>query len=282
MQNDIINLVKESKERILKEKNERNEEKRKNGEHKYFSPSSLGRCSRAIVYDMLYIPGKDKDYTFAAICDNGTSFHNRFEGYLKDAGILIANEASFKINGFCSGRTDAIVKNTREHTPSADIITLYTEEHELDEDGRWKKDEEGKFVMYNKQVYEGPNNDVILIELKSVGSKKFEKLVNATKPTNIQHVLQLMFYMKALNIVHGALIYENKDTQKLKQFNLDYDPELGQMAWEQCEFCTRCVEAKKLPPKLASDADCTFCDYCDICKPEYAPEAEAKRKRFGF
>ena len=77
--------------------------------------------------------------------------------------MLIANEASFKIENFCSGRTDAIIKNFRDHNPSNEIITLYSEEHELDEDGKWKKDENGDFVLYNKEIYNGPNNDIILI-----------------------------------------------------------------------------------------------------------------------
>lgn len=279
--NDIIEKVVTAKERSLAEKNLKNTEKREAGKTRSFSPSSLGMCNRAIVYNMAYISGEPKGYTFTAICDNGTDFHNRFEKYLKDAGLLIANEASFKIEGFCSGRTDAIITNFREHESSDEIITLYSEEHELDENGRWKKDEEGNYILYNKEIYKGPNDDIILIELKSVSNKKFTRLANSSKPSIRQHVLQLQFYMKALNIKHGCLIYENKDTQKLKQFDVDYDEDIAQEAWDQCEFCTKCVEAKKLPPKLPSDRDCTFCEYCEICKPEYIDEAKEIRKRWA-
>ena len=81
--NDIVQAVMTAKEEILKEKNNKNDDKRAEGKMRSFSPSSLGMCNRAIVYGMAYIPGEPKNYTFTAICDNGTDFHNRFEKYCK-------------------------------------------------------------------------------------------------------------------------------------------------------------------------------------------------------
>lgn len=233
-------------------------------------PSELGGCSRSIVYNMVCAPKKPTDATFVSICDNGTMFHNRYEAALEKAGLLIADEATFTVEGICTARTDAIIKNFREHTPSDNIITIHKEVHEIGEDGRWKKDENGKYITKLEEVFHGPDNDIIVIELKSVKSSSFQSIVKSKKAQKIQHVLQLQFYMHHLQAKHGALIYENKDTQKTYQINIDYDEEMANIALNQAKLCCHCVKEGLLPKQEydAGSFECTWCSYLPICRPE--------------
>lgn len=233
-------------------------------------PSELGGCSRSIVYNMVCAPKKPTNAFFASICDNGTMFHNRYEAALKKSGLLIADEATFTVDGICTARTDAIIKNFRDHESSDNIITIYKEVHELDENGRWKKDENDKYITKLEEVFHGPDNDIIVIELKSVKHSGFQNVVKTRKAQKQQHVLQLQFYMHFLGAKHGALIYEDKDTQETYQINVDYDAEIANIAISQAKLCCHCAKEGLLPKQEydAGSFECVWCNYLPICRPE--------------
>lgn len=64
--------------------------------------------------------------------------------------------------------------------------------------------------------------DLWVVDLKSCSQWVFQKLI---KPSP-EHELQLQFYMYYLNIPRGTLLYEDKNTQAVKVFNLTLNREL--------------------------------------------------------
>ena len=61
----------------------------------------------------------------------------------------------------------------------------------------------------------------IALELKSINTRGFNALKQAPKP---EHEIQLQIYLNLLPLDHGVVLYENKNDQQLKAFELQRDP----------------------------------------------------------
>lgn len=219
----------------------------RSGGVKKFYPSSIGFCSRRIVYSMLGYPSPEIEARVLAVFENGHSFHHRIETLLEKAGVLIAPELSIldeELN--ISGRTDAVIKN-----PNKDA---YKETHNV-----ILKDTEGNVV------YEGPNNEVALVELKSINNKGFNR-VRSQGPKE-EHNQQLQLYMYLSGIKQGVLFYENKDTQDTEEFWIDYNEKIVKEIVEKIRTVNEHVANETFPERegTRSSYKCNYCDYKEIC-----------------
>lgn len=105
--NDFI-LERQSQNDI--EHSSKAEERRETGNFKFF-PSSIGKCSRMVVYEMLGYQKKELPPKVLRILDNGNSMHLRYQDMFAEMGILIAPELPIKEPELgISGRTDALIK----------------------------------------------------------------------------------------------------------------------------------------------------------------------------
>lgn len=94
-----------------------------------------------------------------------------------------------------------------------------------------------------------------VIELKSIGASGFRAL---TKKPKDDHFIQIQIYLALTGHEYGVLLYENKDSQRVKAFAINKDNEV----WEQ--LVDRCanIMAMKEQPSI-----CTGLRYCP-CKKE--------------
>lgn len=236
---------------FLQEKNAKSHQKRiDQGRLGKFYPSSVGRCKRAVAYQMLGYPSKEIPGQNLLIMENGTSFHERMENLFEEMGIMIAPELSLKEPDLkISGRSDAIVWNylLDESEEDEEEITLYD-----------PSDKE-------KIIYNGPSNHILIFEFKSIKSKNFERLPK-TKP-NKNHEMQLQLYFHLTGIKRGVVYYENKDTQESKHFLVKYDEKLVQETIDYIKYCIEQAESAELPPREGNPLDimCRYCDFRDIC-----------------
>lgn len=219
-----------------------------------FYPSSVGKCPRAIVYQML---GREKlppMPRLQSIFDNGTAFHNRMEDVFERTGLMIAPELTIKKPELkISGRSDVIIHNKKEHVSSDTIIKLHRYDYKT------KK---------NNLVYEGPDNDVHIIELKSINDNGFNRL--KTKPQQ-KHADQLLLYMYITGIRVGSVLYENKNNQMLKEYYIEYDERRVQnVILKDIKFCVDCATEGKIPKRFYEEHtfECRYCDYAHICRPK--------------
>ena len=217
------------------------------GKPPVFSPSSIGMCTRAIVYGMLGYEKELPEPRGLMIMANGTSFHDRFEKSLDQAGVLIAKELSFEMPELMvRGRSDAIIKNVYEHEVSDKIIQLHDTKGNL--------------------VYEGPDSEVIVSELKSANVKTFEYVAGNRKPKE-EHIQQLSLYMHALQIPNGVIIYENKNTQELYMHQVSLDEKVVEFVLNKIKTVVEFYKAKELPNKefMRTSYACTYCDFAKYC-----------------
>ena len=81
----------------------------------------------------------------------------------------------------------------------------------------------------------------IALELKSINTRGFNALKQAPKP---EHEIQLQIYLNLLPLDHGVVLYENKNDQQLKAFELQRDP----IKWKEIiDRCLRIMEMIEIP-----------------------------------
>jgi len=224
-----------------------NEEKSKHKHSIKFYPSSIGFCSRAIVYRMLNYPASPLDPRILSIMDNGTQVHTRLENIFQKTNLMIAAELMIKDESLnISGRSDVIIKSPYETIPNNKIIKLYNIDKEL--------------------VYEGSSNMIHLIEIKSINDNGFKRILNKA---DTKHKDQLTLYMNILKIPNGSLLYENKNTQQLAEHIIKYNETDGDRVINQVKYCNKHAMNKTLPPREyeAHSFECRYCDYANICRP---------------
>ncbi len=224
-----------------------------------FYPSSVGKCSRAIVYQMLGYPSEEFKPDFLFILENGNYYHERIENLFKTTGLMIAPELSIKEpNLRISGRSDVIIKNFLPHESSNNIIKLY-------KPLSYKEQEANKEP---EVLWEGPDNDVIIVELKSINEKGFARVFRYGAKE--EHILQLQLYMYLTGIRVGSLLYENKNNQQLLEFIIPYNDEIVNKIINKIKNVNKHVDNETFPEKEfeKTDFECRYCDYKDICWPE--------------
>ncbi len=101
-----------------------------------------------------------------------------------------------------------------------------------------------------------------VVEFKSSAGYKFSKL----KKPREDHVDQTQLYMHYFNIPRGIILYENKNTQHLKEFSIDYSRERAEELIKGFEFLKNQIE-KNIIPDVPPDIPKWRCRYC-----EYRPE----------
>jgi len=100
-----------------------------------------------------------------------------------------------------------------------------------------------------------------IVELKSMNGIQASKL----KKPKPEHLLQLLLYMDILHIKQGYVLYENKNTQDIISFYVDYEENKSKLEHPHNIIDTVLENSKKgvlLDKKLDSCASCIFYDYC--------------------
>lgn len=193
-----------------------------------FYPSYANKCSRYIVMEMLGYPKPPKPARVIRIMENGNSMHERYQTWFKEMGILVDNEFSIKFPEYrISGRIDSII-TTKDIIPNID--------------------------------------DIAIVELKSANEKKFKEMAKINEPHQ-DYYAQIQLYMELLKIPYGIIFIENKNTQEVLEFLVDYDPAYGNKLLKKVAYVNDCVTKKELPRReyAESSYECRWCDHRDRC-----------------
>ena len=108
------------------------------------------------------------------------------------------------------------------------------------------------------------NNELYVLDIKSINSMIFRTL-NEPKEENLQ---QLQLYLHYFNIKKGILLYIDKDKQEMKEFVLNYDPELVKSLLADFDSLKIKIDNNIIPGKLPEwpkNWQCTYCQFRDVC-----------------
>lgn len=122
----------------------------------------------------------------------------------------------------------------------------------------------------NKEIVHGRADVIInvegephVVEIKSINSVSFGKLM-APDP---DHYKQIQMYLHYFNIKKGILIYENKNTQDLKEFSVEYDEKTVKEVLERFHILKAQIQNNTVPNVSEIDPwRCTYCPYAEECK----------------
>ncbi len=107
-------------------------------------------------------------------------------------------------------------------------------------------------------------NKLYVVEIKSIASPKYS---NPEIPKKA-HRYQIQLYLHFFEIEKGILIYENKNTQELMEFEEKYDKKLCEKILEDFKTLKYHIENDILPPK-PKDLEpwqCEYCDFKEVCQ----------------
>ena len=106
-----------------------------------------------------------------------------------------------------------------------------------------------------------------VLDIKSMNSMIFRKLQEPKE----ENVLQIQLYLHYFNIKKGILLYIDKDRQEMKEFFVDYNPELVEGLLDKFYALKDQVEKNVLPKRLEDyprNWQCQYCSFRDVCKKE--------------
>ena len=119
-------------------------------------------------------------------------------------------------------------------------------------------------------------NSNYVIDFKSINSSSFGYL----DVPKIDHKIQLLLYMYFFGVERGIILYENKDNQELKEFEISKkeNEELILEVFEKLNYVRDCVKDKILPNKPVFLEDdqwrCNYCSYKSECEKNFNVEKD--------
>ncbi len=108
-------------------------------------------------------------------------------------------------------------------------------------------------------------NDLYVLDIKSINSYIFKTLFQPKE----ENLCQIQLYLHFFNIKKGVLLYVNKDTQELKEFFVDYNPDFADQLLKDLAALKTKVDKNIVPSRLLDfpeNKECQFCQFKDICR----------------
>lgn len=245
--------------------------------HGWNSPSSVGGCLRSSYFSRTKVPPDfpSNDPRLQRIFDNGTGVHVRLQDYLKGNGILKEDEAPlFNLQHLIMGTTDGLllIDNT---LAVLEIKSINSFAFSSLKDAKPEHKLQASIYMYclnemRKSLLRGGRAELESAYLKKLGT--FLRDGNLyTKEQKIERQFKafcrtldlLELYPKPLTQV--VFLYENKDTQELKEFVVEDDGSISKEALQKFDHLNYCVENKVIP-SASKTYICNGCRYRKVCK----------------
>jgi len=103
-----------------------------------------------------------------------------------------------------------------------------------------------------------------VLDIKSINSMVFR---NLTEPKE-ENVYQIQLYLHYFNIKKGILLYIDKDQQDIKEFLINYDPNLVQSLLKNFTDLKIKIDKNIVPSRIQGWPDnwqCQYCQFKEIC-----------------
>lgn len=213
----------------------------------HLSASELSKCLRCLVYGRIISHKEKIGGRLQRIFDVGNAVHERYYSYFKKLGILIDKEIRFSVNGI-HGVIDAIFDGE-----SYIVAELKSMNHN----------------QFNALQFPGEGYLSQLLIYLVIVEKTFQEIQKG-KPERNEALTDVLLKL-SLKPVRGLLLYEDKDTQAIKEFEIELKGENR----EKAEYLFRVpsivenfLKAGILPERKCTsevDKEGRYCPFRDIC-----------------
>jgi len=106
--------------------------------------------------------------------------------------------------------------------------------------------------------------DLYVLDIKSMNSMIFKNLAEPKK----ENIDQIQLYLHYFKIPRGILLYVNKDTQELKEFQVVYDKRMVLSLLNRLAELKNKIDSNIVPDQLPDYPDnwqCQYCSFKEIC-----------------
>lgn len=252
------------------------------------APSQIGSCLRSRYYsrvgaeaDPNTIDGRQR-----RIFDNGTGVHIRLQTYLKEQGMLLADEVPVLNTEYhIQGHTDGLIKLSSAEIGILEIKSInsngfsslksakdnhklqgltyiycieqrrkslhakYGSLNEFDKDRKFRYSIYAKFYQHLK------------------GGRKYSRDEKIQFQCDLHNQVDTILMQTNVPITKAVFLYESKDTQELKEFVIssvsDEGKNLLKYILDECEELNQRVEGKQIPDREGTSRSCTQCRWCN-------------------
>lgn len=253
--------------------------RQKSGEdrkHGWNSPSSIGNCLRQSYFSRIGVPPDfvSNDPRLQRIFDNGTCVHIRLQDYLKKDGVLLLDEAPVVNTDYqIIGTTDGLLLDG-DRLAVLEIKSIFSIGFSNLKDAKPEHKLQAGIYLYclnemrkaclkgNREILEEMYRSRLEDFLKDGKHKTKEEKVEE-RMVMFQATLDLLEkYPKPLK--KTIFLYENKDTQELKEFTVEDDGVVSD-ALNKFTTLNNYVDSKEIPP-MEKTYTCSGCKYRKVCK----------------
>lgn len=229
---------------LLKE----NDEKSSFRDKVHLHPSEICKkdwCPRSSYYRIIGKPEKPESFTLQKlnIFAEGTLIHEKWQKWLTKAGVLEQAEVPvIDVDHLIMGHADGVI-NDKHGRAVIEIKSVGV--------GTVRFEDYGLFAPYSK-------NEINL-----------DQLWNSIKHPFDSHVRQAQLYMHCLGIHEGLILYEWKATQDVKEFAIQFQPELVAPILAACLSVKRALDSKTPPERpiwlTPESRVCKYCPFKEEC-----------------
>lgn len=230
-------------ERLLLEKNSQKSSKRDTA---HLHPSEICKkdwCPRSSYYRIMGFPEPPESLTFQKlnIFAEGNLIHEKWQQWLTEAGVMEQAEVPiFNEEHRIMGHADGVINDKKGRAvieiKSIGLGTIRFEAYDL-------------FAPYSKKEIDA------------------DQLWSSIKYPFPSHIKQAQLYMYCLGIDQGIILYEWKASQDVKEFSIQYQPELISPILASCLSVVRGLEAQTPPDRPTwLFPDHRVCKYCPFNK----------------
>jgi CRISPR/Cas system-associated exonuclease Cas4 (RecB family) len=106
--------------------------------------------------------------------------------------------------------------------------------------------------------------ELYVLDIKSMNSMVFKNLAEP-KEENID---QIQLYLHYFKVLKGILLYVNKDTQELKEFEVAYDQKRSEALLQDLSDIKTKIDSGTIPDRISGypeDWQCRYCQFKEIC-----------------
>lgn len=227
-------------------------------DYSYFHPSEFYQCVRKLAYK--YYGAESKRTikpSLQRVFDNGDHMHERYTKYFENIGILYGVWRCK--NPLCEeeyGNDEkyGIQKPSEKCRKCGCEEYEYVEVEARSETHRMRGHIDGVLKM---------SGDFCVIDYKSMHANQFSRL---REPLD-KHIIQIEIYLWLLDLKSGLLLYENKDSQRIKLFEVHYNQKLIAKILNRLEKLEKIVDNQQLPkrPFEKDSSKCKACEFRTTC-----------------
>lgn len=243
------------------------------------SPSQVFKCKRALYYGRT---GAESDGFIDArlqrIFDNGTAMHIRIQNYLKKEGMLVMDECPcIDAEANIQGHTDGILKITEQEYAILELKSINSGSYSKLKKPKDEHIAQAMIYMYCTECRRQTLREMTDKEYydttprRSFYESRFQHLKGGKKHTReekIEHNIEINMELddllrtikRPINKIY--FLYENKDTQDIKEFVVEYDDDLMCDILDFYDEVNYYVENKIVPPREGTSKSCEVCRWC--------------------